>query len=85
MATKNFGIIGFEAVVNSIHKIKHLEELDLNIGINKCGPRGNLINYNIFPGAEDLKHLLIRHNDLKVLRFNFLENYVGDLGASHIA
>jgi hypothetical protein len=38
-----------------------------------------------FPGAEDLKHLLIRHNNLKVLRFNYLENYVGDLGATHIA
>lgn len=43
--------------------------------MNKCGAKG----------AEELKHMIVRHNKLKTLKFNFLENYVGDQGAIHIA
>lgn len=47
LATKNFGSVGYEAVILSLHKLELLEELDLNIGVNKCGTRGIffLINF----------------------------------------
>jgi hypothetical protein len=75
LATKNFGRIGYQSVILSLHKLNKLKELELVIGVNKCGPLG----------AEEFKHLLIRHNKLRVLKFNFLENYVQDQGAAHIA
>lgn len=75
LATKNFGYQGYEAVLRQLHKLGRLQRLNLIIGVNKCG----------LAGAEDLKHLLVRHNKLKSLKFNFLENYVGDIGAKHIA
>ena len=84
LATKNFGYFGYEAVLHRIHKLGKLQKLNLIIGVNKCGVQGHpSINY--FLGAEDLKHLLVRHNKLKSLKFNFLENYVGDVGAKYIA
>ncbi len=43
------------------------------------------LNHKFFLGADDLKNLLVRHNKLKVLKFNFHENYVGDSGAYDIA
>ena len=74
-ATKNFGWDGYEAIVSAIEKLPPLENLELIIGINKCG----------LPGAELLKKTLFKHDKLKTLKINFLENYIGDAGATFIA
>lgn len=52
-----------------------LDNLELIIGVNKCGARG----------AETLKSVLFKHDKLKSLKINFLENYIGDAGATFIA
>lgn len=52
-----------------------LEKLEIIIGVNKCGMNG----------AELLKKVLFKHDKLKSLKINFLENYVGDAGATFIA
>ncbi len=37
MATKNFGYIGYKAVILALHEITHLDILELIIGVNRCG------------------------------------------------
>lgn len=74
-ATKNFGWAGYEAIVGTIEKMPPLERLELIIGVNKCGMNG----------AELLKKVLFKHDKLKSLKINFVENYVGDAGATFIA
>ena len=37
LATKNFGYIGYEAVLLKLHKLSKLQRLNLIIGVNKCG------------------------------------------------
>ena len=52
-----------------------LDTLNIIIGVNRCG----------VAGAEDFKRMLFKHNTLKSLKFNFVENYVGDAGAAFLA
>ena len=40
LATKNFGWDGYNAVLQSLHSLNKLEELNLIIGVNKCGAQG---------------------------------------------
>lgn len=74
-ATKNFGWVGYSSILTAIEKLQPLESLEIIIGVNKCGPKG----------AELLKSLLFRHDKLKKLKINYLENYVTDAGATFIA
>lgn len=59
----------------AIEKLPPLDKLELIIGVNKCGAKG----------AELLKNVLYKHNKLKSLKINYLENYIGDAGVTFIA
>jgi len=74
-ATKNFGWIGYHSIISAIETLPPLETLEIIIGVNKCGAKG----------AEELKKLLFKHDKLRSLKLNYLENYVGDAGANFIA
>ena len=40
MASKNFGLKGFEAIINGIKQLKELRELVLRCGVNRVKVKG---------------------------------------------
>ena len=60
--------------MEALYNLTNLNYLDLNIGVNKCGPRG----------GEDLSLLIEKLKLLTFLRVNFYENYIQDAGLMEV-